>query len=232
MGAAAMKLNEITDRLLELRDEEYRDFHSRLMPTVDKDTIIGVRAPKVRQLSAELYKSGQYEEFLSDLPHRYYEENNLHAFIIERIKDYDRVIFELERFLPYVNNWATCDSMSPKILKKHLPELMIKIKQWLRSDKTYTVRFAVDLLMSFYLDEAFEEEQLALVCGIKSDEYYISMMRAWYFATALAKQYDSTIKVIESKTLDKTVHNKSIQKAIESRRITDEQKAYLRGLKM
>lgn len=221
----------IRDRLFELQDLKYRDFHSRLMPTVSKDLIIGVRTPDLRKLAKELKKTETAKEFIKILPHKFYEENNLHAFLIEEMRDYDSCIAELNRFLPYVDNWATCDMMRPKIFKKHLPELIEQIKIWIASDETYTVRFGIEMLMCFYLDEHFSPEYPEMISKIRSDEYYIHMMVAWYFATALAKQYDVIIPYIEQNRLEADTRNKTIRKAIESYRITDEQKSYLRTLK-
>lgn len=217
--------------LFALADVGYRDFHSKLIPTINPDVIIGVRTPQLRKLAKSLAKEPDIAAFLQILPHRYYEENNLHGFLIESCKDYPQTIAYLDAFLPYVDNWATCDMMSPKIFRKHLPELIEKIPQWLASGETYTVRFGIGMLMGFYLDEAFVPEYLDMVANVKSEEYYINMMRAWYFATALAKQYDATLPYIQQQRLDQWTHNKSIQKSIESYRITDEQKTYLRTLK-
>ena len=221
----------ITEQLLSMQDEAYKQFHCKLMPTVDSDTVIGVRVPMLRKLAKELYGTAEAEAFLSELPHKYYDENNLHAFLIAQIKDYNSCIAEVERFLPYINNWATCDGLSPKIFKKHLPELLEHIKVWLTSDETYTVRFAIGMLMQFYLDDAFDLQYSDMVAAVKSEEYYVNMMIAWYFATALAKQYDAVLPYLENHKLDIWTHNKTIQKAIESYRITDDQKKYLRGLK-
>ena len=222
----------VLSRLFELQDTDYRDFHSRLMPNIEYENIIGVRTPALRKLAKELAKHPQINEFLDALPHRYYEENNLHAFIIETIKDYDECVSRLDAFLPYVDNWATCDMMSPKVLKKHTGELYDRIKAWIASGETYAVRFGIELLMNLYLDEEFAPEYPELVVSVRSEEYYVNMMRAWYFATALAKQYDLILPFIEQRRLDAWTHNKTIQKAIESYRITDEQKAYLRTLKI
>ena len=217
--------------LFELRDTEYRDFHSRLMPTVDKEFVIGVRTPDLRKFAKEFAKSEHCGDFLRALPHKYYEENNLHAFLIEQIKDYDLCIEELNGFLPFVDNWATCDMMRPKIFKKHLPQLLDEIYKWMKSDDVYAVRFGIEMLMCFYLDEHFSAEYPKAVAAIRSDEYYVKMMVAWYFATALAKQYDAVIPYLEQNLLDADTHNKTIRKAIESYRITEEQKAYLKALK-
>ena len=223
---------KIRETLLSLKDDEYKAFISKLNPTVCESSIIGIRTPVLRKEAKRIFKEGEYEPFLHSLPHQYYEENNIHSFIIEQIKDYNTVISELDRFLPYVDNWATCDSMSPKVFSKHKNELYSKIKEWLCSEHEYAVRFGVEMLMNLYLDEDFNEEILGLVAKIDREEYYIKMMVAWFFATALAKQYDSAIPYIEQKVLPLWVHNKTIQKAVESYRITDEQKAYLRSLKI
>lgn len=223
---------EMESRLFELQDLKYKDFQCKLMPTVDPDTVVGVRTPELRKLGKEMAKRDDVDEFLKELPHKYYDMNNVHGFIIEAGKDYNQVIERLEAFLPYVDNWATCDLMSPKIFKKHLPELYTKIKEWIASSETYTIRFGIEMLMSFYLDENFKEEYLELVAGVKSAEYYVNMMIAWYFATALAKQYDKTVPYIENHRLEKWTHNKTIQKSVESYRITDEQKAYLKTFKV
>ena len=219
-------------RLFELQDLAYRDFHSRLMPTVPKEKIIGVRVPELRKFAKEFAKTEDSKEFLKILPHKYYEEDNLHAFLIEQIKDFDECISALDNFLLCVDNWATCDMMSPKIFKKNTEKLLPKIEEWLISDYTYQVRFAIGMLMKFYLDENFDERYLRLVASVKSDEYYINMMIAWYFATALAKQWGKTLPYIENKVLDQWTHNKAIQKAVESYRITEEQKEYLKTLKI
>ncbi|MEA4920885.1 MAG: DNA alkylation repair protein [Clostridiaceae bacterium] len=223
---------DIQRRLFELQDLKYKEFQCKLMPTVNPETVIGVRTPDLRKLAKDYSKAPEAMEFLKILPHRYYEENNLHGFLIETIKDYDTAITAVDAFLPYIDNWATCDLMSLKVFKQHLTELYEKILVWLKSDKTYTVRFGIGMLMSFYLDEHFKPEMLELVAGVRSEEYYINMMIAWYFATALAKQYAATLPYIQEQHLDKWTHNKAIQKAIESYRISDEAKAYLRTLKV
>lgn len=222
----------IQNRLFELQDLKYREFNSKLIPNVNPETIIGVRTPALRKMAKEISKTEDFKEFLNILPHKYYEENNLHGILIENIKDYDTVIDLLDNFLPFIDNWATCDMITPKIFKKNLDKLYEKINVWLKSEHTYTVRFGIKMLMSFYLDDNFKPEILELVSGVISDEYYINMMIAWYFATALAKQYDATIPYIEKKRLSKWTHNKTIQKAIESFRINDETKVYLRTLKI
>jgi 3-methyladenine DNA glycosylase AlkD len=223
---------EIRSRLFELQDLKYKDFSSKLIPTVDPEIVIGVRTPELRKLAKEYANTAKAEEFLKILPHRYYEENNLHGFLIETLRDYDTAVNALEAFLPYIDNWATCDVISPKVFKKHLPELYERIKVWLQSDKTYTVRFGIGMLMGHYLDTAFKPEMPELVAAIRSEEYYINMMIAWYFATALVKQTDTVMPYIKEQRLDKWTHNKAIQKAIESSRISDETKVYLKTLKV
>lgn len=225
---------DISAKLFELQDLGYKDFHSKLMPTINPDVIIGVRTPLLRKLAKELLKTDPdaVRTFMTKLPHTYYEENNLHAFLLESIKDYNECIKALDIFLPYVDNWATCDSMSPKIFRRYPEELLFQINIWLKSDHTYTVRYAIGLLMRYYLDAQFEEKYLEWVAGISSEEYYINMMRAWYFATALAKQYEASLPWLTDKRLDIWTHNKTIQKAVESYRITKEQKDYLKSLKI
>ena len=221
-------MTELQKRLFEMQDLGYRDFQSKLMPTVDKEKVIGIRTPQLRKFAKEFAKSEEKELFLKSLPHQYYEENNLHGFLLEMEKDYDILVEKIEEFLPHVDNWATCDGMRAKVFKQHLPELFDSVEKWLKSDKTYTVRYGIGILLSFYLDESFEKKHLEMVAKIRSEEYYVNMMIAWYFATALAKQWDATIPYIENQRLDKWTHNKAIQKAIESYRITKEQKEYLR----
>ena len=221
----------IQKELFKLQDKDYRLIQVKTITNINPDTIIGVRTPELRKLAKELYKSNNYEEFINDLPHKYFDENQLHAFIISEIKDYDKCLYEFKKFLLYVDNWATCDQSTPKVFSKNLDKLINEIKKWIKSKETYTIRFGISMLMRNYLDDNFKEEYLELVSKIKSDEYYVNMMIAWYFATALAKQYDSTIKYIENNKLDIWVHNKTIQKAVESYRVTDEHKDYLRSLK-
>jgi len=221
----------LQSRLFEMRDVKYKEFHCKLMPTVNPETVIGVRTPDLRKLAKAYSKTPEAMEFLKNLPHKYYEENNLHGFLIETIREYEAAVAAIDAFLPYIDNWATCDLIAPKIFKKHLNELHGKIKVWLKSDRTYTVRFGIGMLMGLYLDEHFRPEMLGLVAAVRSDEYYINMMIAWYFATALAKQYNATLPYILERRLEKWTHNKAIQKAVESYRITDETKAYLRTLK-
>lgn len=222
----------IREELLSMQDLPYREFHAKLMPTVDKDRVIGIRVPVLRKYAKTLAKKPEICEFLDALPHKYFEENNVHGFIIEQIRDYQKCLAETEKFLPYINNWATCDMMSPKIFKKHKEELLTAVRRWIASEETYTVRYGVGMLMQHYLDEDFREEYPELVSEIQSEEYYVNMMRAWYFATALAKQYEAVLPYIKEQRLDVWTHNKAIQKACESHRITPEQKAYLRTLKL
>ncbi len=224
--------NYVKERLFDLQDKKYRDFHSSLMPTVDKDKIIGVRVPELRKLAKELYKNGTGEEFIKNLPHTYYEEDNIHAFIVEQIKDFEVCLHETERFLPYIDNWATCDMFSPKVFAKNIDIIYSKSLEWIALDKTYTIRYGIGILMRYFLDENFNEDVLKIVSEIKSTEYYVNMMIAWFFATALTKQYDSAIKYVENKRLDAWVHNKTIQKSIESNRISKNTKNYLRTLKI
>ena len=227
-----MILNDIRDELFKMQDMDYRDFNSKLIPTVDKESMIGIRTPELRKYAKQLGKSSEIKEFLQALPHKYFDENQLHAFIISEIKDFKNCIAEINRFLPYIDNWATCDQLSPKIFKKHHSELFAYIKDWLKSDKVYTLRFGIGMLMEHFLDENFDIIYPETVSKIRSDEYYVNMMIAWYFATALAKQYESIIPFIENRSLDIWTHNKAIQKALESYRISTEQKTYLRELKI
>ncbi len=227
-----MITEEIRTELFNMQDEKYRDFQAKLIPTMKEDTIIGVRTPKLRKYAGQLLKRDDIQEFLSDLPHEYFDENQLHAFILSGMKDYEKCVNEVNKFLPFVDNWATCDQMSPKVFKKHRTELINSIKVWLKSKETYTIRFGVGMLMEHFLDDDFDLKYPEAVSKIRSDEYYVNMMTAWYFATALAKQYESVLPYIEDKKLDTWTHNKAIQKAVESYRITDEQKAYLKSLKV
>lgn len=222
----------VTQMLFELQDEGYREFQSKLMPTADPEAVIGVRTPLLRSLARELAGTPQAQSFLSSLPHKYYEENNLHAFLLERLRDFDKALAETENFLPYIDNWATCDCFCPKIFAKHKKALLCPIRRWLDSDKVYTVRYALGMLMRHYLDEAFSPEYLAWAANVQSDEYYINMMRAWYFATALAKQPDSALPWLEERRLDVWTHNKTIQKAAESFRIPEEMKLRLKKLRV
>lgn len=222
----------LRQELFALRDEKYRDFHARLIPTVAKETILGIRTPQLRRFAKEYGKCAAAADFLKDLPHDYYEENNLHAFLIEQIKDYNQCIAALDAFLPFVDNWATCDLMRPKAFAKHLPQLILEIPRWMASDRVYTVRFGIEMLMTYYLDSAFLPEYLSLVAKVSLKDYYVEMMVAWYFATALAKQWPFAVTYLTQKKLSPFVHQKTIQKAVESFRITPQQKAYLKTLRM
>lgn len=222
---------EIINNLNSLSDSKYRDFQIKLIPGKTSDQMIGVRTPDLRSYAKELSKCDDISDFLNNLPHKYFDENQLHAFVISLMKDYDKCMCEVERFLPYVDNWATCDQMSPKIFKKNKEKLLEKIRDWIASDKTYTIRFGIKMLMEHFLDDDFDLQYPDMVASVRSEEYYVNMMIAWYFATALAKQYDSILPYIEEKRLDTWTHNKAIQKSIESYRITDDQKSYLRSLK-
>lgn len=222
---------DIEKLLLSLADEKYKEFHKKLIPTVNEDKIIGIRTPVLRKTAKEIKDSPEAKAFIDTLPHFFYEENNLHAFLVEFIKDYDKAVSETEKFLPYIDNWATSDSFLPKIFKKNKDKLIVKINEWIKSDKTYTIRYAMGLLMSLYLDDDFKTEYAGIVANVSSEEYYVIMMQAWYFATALAKQYDAVLPYFTGKKLSKDVNNKAIQKAIESRRIDADTKAFLKGLK-
>ncbi|MBO5495909.1 MAG: DNA alkylation repair protein [Oscillospiraceae bacterium] len=224
-------MTEVQRKLFALRDEGNRDFVAKLIPTVDKARILGVRTPALRALARDFAKRPEAADFLKELPHFYLEENGLHAFLIERIRDYDDCVAALDAFLPYVDNWATCDSLSPACFKKHHPRLISDARRWLESDRLYTARFGIGVLMAHFLDGDFAPEYLDWVAAIESEEYYLRMMQAWYFATALAKQYDAALPYLTEHRLEPWTHNKTIQKAVESYRITDEQKAYLKTLR-
>ena len=225
-------MQEIVDLLFSKQDIKYRDFQAPLFPNIEKERMIGVRTPELKKLAKELFGSETANRFIETLPHYYFDENQLHAFLISLIKDYKICLKEVERFLPYVDNWGTCDQLSPKVFSKHKDELITPVKKWLKSKHTYTVRFAIGMLMQHYLDESFKEEYMEMVVTIKSEEYYINMMIAWYFATALAKHWDAAFPYIKENRLESWTHNKTIQKAIESYRITPEQKELLRGMKV
>ena len=222
----------IKRKLFTLQDIKYRDFQSKLIPDVNCDKVIGVRTPELRKFAKTLAKNDNIFEFLSELPHQFFDENQLHAFIISEIKDFNKCVEEVCRFLPFVDNWATCDQLTPKVLKKDKTRLYENIKIWISSTHTYEIRFAIKMLMQFFLDENFDIKYPQMIAKIKSDEYYVKMMVAWYFATALAKQYDKILPFLEGKKLEKWTHNKTIQKSIESYRITQKQKEYLRSLKI
>ena len=222
----------IRETLFSLRDEKFAAFQARLIPNVAPERIIGVRTPALRKLAKTLRGSGEAEEFLKALPHDFFEENNLHAFLLCEMKDFDACVQAVEDFLPYVDNWATCDQMSPGVFRKNKQALLPYIRCWIASERVYTRRFGTGMLMSHFLDEDFREEYLRLVSDKRSEEYYVNMMIAWYFATALAKQYEAALPYLENRRLDPWVHNKTIQKAVESFRVSDEHKACLRALKI
>ena len=229
-------INEIQKALFAKQDLKYKEFQSKLMPTIDANSVIGVRTPDLRSIAKDFAKHPDVEKFLTKLPHKYYDENQVHAFILSLIKDYDDCISHVDAFLPYVDNWATCDQMRPKVFAKaaNREKLLKDARRWIEAPvmKVYTVRFGIETLMSFFLDDDFDPKYLKWVLKVRSEEYYLNMMVAWFFATALAKQYEATLPYIEKRELDAWTHNKTIQKAIESYRITDEQKAYLKTLKV
>ena len=227
-----MNKADLYRKLYDLQDLKYRDMQIKIIPTVEPESVIGVRTPELKSIAKDILKDGNYKGFLEELPHRYFEENQLHAFIISGIKDLNECMEDLETFLPYVDNWATCDQMSPKIFRKHKDVLFSHVKEWVNSEKTYTVRFGVGMLMEHFLDDDFDPLYPELVAKLRSEEYYVNMMIAWYFATALAKQYESILPYIAEKRLDDWTHNKAIQKSLESKRITEEQKLYLKSLKV
>lgn len=221
----------VQEQLFELQDLKYQEFQSKLIPNINADTVIGVRTPVLRKFAKDFAKNPEAGSFMEALPHKYYEENNLQGLLIEKIKDYELCIAEINKFLPYIDNWATCDLMSPVVFKKHLPELLEQIKSWITSEHTYTIRFGIEMLMKYYLDEEFKTEYLEMAASVVSEEYYVNMMIAWYFATALAKQYEAAVPFIQQEKLSVWTHNKTIQKAVESYRISPEQKTYLKSLK-
>ena len=226
-----MNVQTIRETLLTMQDTGYRDFQSKLIPNKDPELFIGIRTPQLRAFAKQLLKENEYEEFLNQLPHHYFDENQLHAFIISEMKDYEKCMEKVEAFLPYVDNWATCDQLSPKSFAKNKDRLLEHINNWLKDTKTYTIRFAVGMLMQHYLDEDFKVEYAQQVAAIRSDEYYVKMVVAWYFATALAKQYNAAIPFLEQHLLNPQTHRKAIQKAVESYRIAPETKQYLISLK-
>ena len=227
-----MTKEEIREKLFSMQDTGYRDFQAKLIPDVDPDSVIGVRTPELRKLAKELVRDEGLAEFLSDLPHAYFDENQLHAFTVSEIRDYGRCAEEVCRFLPYVDNWATCDQMSPKVFAKNRSALLPLIRGWLGSGRAYTVRFGIGMLMEHFLGPEFDPSFPEAVAAVRSDEYYVKMMAAWYFATALAKRYDEILPFIEERRLDAWTHNKAIQKSLESLRIPDDRKEYLRSLKI
>ena len=222
---------KVQQDLFTMQDLKYRDFHAKLMPTVEKESVIGVRVPVLRTYAKKFGKTEEAKQFLKILPHQYYEENNLHMMLVAQIKDYESCLAEVERFLPYVDNWATCDLPAPKCFEKHKKELIAVIRKWISSEKTYVVRYGIGLLLRLYLDADFDPAYLELVTAVQSEEYYVNMMIAWYLATALAKQWEETIPYLEERRLSEWVHRKTIQKAVESYRITKEKKEYLRSLR-
>lgn len=226
-----INMTELQNRLFQMRDEKYAEFQAKLTPGIPLENFIGVRVPQLRQFAKEYSRETEHEEFMRDLPHMYYDENMLHGLLIERIRNCEACIAAIDKFLPYVDNWAVCDIMSPKILGKHKERLLEKIMQWTASSHTFTCRFGMEMLMTFFLDDYFQPGYLEIPAAVRSEEYYVNMMTAWFFATALAKQWNDTIPYIEQKRLSQWVHRKTIQKAVESRRITPEQKAYLKTLK-
>lgn len=232
-------MTRFQEMLFELKDDDYQKFQAKLIPTLPPEKIIGVRVPQLRELAKEIWKdlgedssSSELKSFFETLPHEYYEENLLHSFLIEKIKDFDDCLSHFEKFLPYIDNWAVCDTCHPKVFKKNCEKLLPKIYGWIESGKLYSIRYGVDSLMTYFLDDKFDVSYLEKVASIKSDEYYVNMMIAWYIATSLAKQWDSTFPLIEKKALSKWVQNKSIQKAVESFRVSDEHKEILRKYKM
>ena len=220
-----------TEELFALQDSSYGDFQAKLTPGIPREKFIGVRVPEVRKLAKRLAKEPGAASFLEDLPHKYYDENMLHALLLSEMKDYEACVAAVDRFLPYVDNWAVCDILSPKIFRRNKPALLKKIREWSASEKTYTCRFGIEMLMSHFLDDDFKPEYLEIPAAVRSEEYYVRMMVAWFFATALAKQWDAAVKYVEEGRLDTWTHNKTIQKARESFRITTEQKEYLQTLK-
>lgn len=225
-------MNPVTERLLTLADEGYRQFQMPLIPTVESERVIGVRTPVLRKLAKELAGTPEAEVFLRELPHTYYEENNLHAFLVEQIKDYNTCTAAIDAFLPYVDNWSTCDGWSPKVLEKHPEELLDKIREWISSDHPFTVRYGIGMLQRYFLDDLFKPEYVEWVASIDREEYYVKMMVAWYFATALAKQYEAALPYIREYRLSEWIHNKAIQKAIDSFRVSAEHKADLKTYKL
>ena len=221
----------IKEELFALKDSSYADFQANLIPNIPRELIIGVRVPEARKLAKRLAGEAEASQFLKDLPHKYYDENMLHGLLLSEMKDYDACIAAVDTFLPYVDNWAVCDIMSPKIFKKHKTALLEKIKEWSASEKTYTCRFGIEMLMTYFLDDDFKPAYLEIPASVHSEEYYVQMMIAWFFATALVKQWDTTIKYIKDQRLDPWTHNKAIQKARESNRIMPKQKEYLKSLK-
>ena len=222
----------LLNKLLEVKDDKYKLFQEKLVPNISPDTIIGVKTPQMRQIAKEVFNSDYKDAFLSDLPHKYYEENLIHFFILSIIKDFDECVKAVDKFLPYVDCWPVSDQATPKSFKKNHSKILPYLMEWISSKHVYTARFGIRMFMNEFLDKDFKEKYLNLIASIKGDDYYLKMMIAWYFATALAKRYDETVKYFENKKLDEWVHNKAIQKAIESYRVTNEHKSYLKNLKI
>ena len=221
----------VYERLFPCRDEAYRTFQSKLVPNIPPETILGVRTPDMRRIAKEVFQNADREAFLSTLPHPYYEENLIHFFVLAEIKDFDECVRRVEAFLPYVDCWPVSDQATPKAFRKNREKLLPYIRKWIASEHVYTARFGLRMLMNEFLDDDFKPEYLALAANKKGEDYYLKMMVAWYFATALAKQYDATVPYFENRLLDPWVHKKAIQKAVESYRITDAHKAYLKSLR-
>lgn len=226
-----IKNKNVLDLLYAAQDAAYRDFNSGLIPNISREFFIGVRTPVLRNIAKDMVKSGIADDFISDLPHKFFEENQLHAFIVSEIHDFDRAVFETERFLPFINNWATCDQMSPRVFKKNLDALIPHVCKWIKSKDIYAVRFAVKTLMQYWLDDNFDEKYADMVADIKSDEYYVNMMRAWYFATAAAKQFDRILPYLKQGLIDEWTRLRAIRKATESFRVSDKNKQKLRSLR-
>ena len=226
------QISELQKQLFSLSDKAYKTFQEKLMPSVDPNAVIGIRTPDLRRFAAKFAKTESAKSFIANLPHTYYEENNLHAFLIEQTDNFDHTIKELNRFLPYVNNWATCDMMSPKIFSSNKEKLLPVIQQWISSTHTYMIRFGIVMLIKHYLDEAFSPRHLRIVANISSNEYYIEMAQAWYFAEALVKQYDQTLPYLQKGQLSHFVHNKTISKACDSFRIENDKKKFLKTLRI
>ena len=224
--------DNLVDRIQKSADFKFKQFQAKLIPNVPTEKIIGVKTPYIKSLAKEYFSTETYKDFINDLPHRYFEENSLHSFMISLEKDFDVCVGLVDGFLPYIDNWATCDCLSPKCFALNKIKLLPYLYKWLKSGKEYTVRFAVKMFMTHFLDNDFKEDYLDLVVSVKSEKYYVKMMIAWYIATALVKQYDYAVCVLGEKRLDAWTHDKSIQKAIESYRLSDEQKAYLKTLKI
>jgi hypothetical protein len=219
------------DRLNEVRDEAYRELLIRLVPNVPPETVVGVRTPEMRRIAKDVFTSADRDAFLNDLPHRYYEENLIHFFVLSMIRDFDECVRRVEAFLPYVDCWPVSDQATPKAFRKNHEKLLPYIRKWIASEHVYTARFGIRMLMNEFLDADFKEEYLSLVAAKQGEDYYLRMMVAWYFATALAKRYDETVPYLEARRLDEWTHKKAIQKAIESFRVTDAHKEYLRSLR-